>query len=491
MFDSIFPKHWTTLQRLMWLKTNALARAVYEIVTGNPVTFSAKAAPLKQLKVAFSPVQSLNGYDSPWPAGGGKNKLPEEWEIGGISTQNGADVSQQNTIRFKDYTPVTAGESYYLCIPSGTSAYIFWYSSAAYTSYVGNSGGYVTAGVITIPSGVSYMRLQMNQSYGTTYKNDIAINYPSSVTTYSPYSNLCPISGWSSVTVEQRGKNLADLTDLEFDDTLYSHSLNITNYPKLRAFVDDIASLAGQTVFYTVETTGTSQGGQQPIGAFRFVVGGTNVQSFHPNEAHTITPFDPTAVTAIFIYGNGNGASVKNLMVSLGSTAPAEYTPYNPSSRSISISLGSTVYGGYVDVISGVGEVTHGAKSLAGLDWAYNGTRFEATATSLGIKPPSANNVAVNAISSAYKAYRFDQVGSNNNTFGVSALGGGQYFVRIHDDRFTTKEALAEALTNVTFVFELATPIPISIYPTEINALAGENVVWSDADTVTVEYRPN
>ena len=51
MFDSIFPKHWTTLQRLMWLKTNALARAVYETLGPAPiVSFTAlRSAPLKSL----------------------------------------------------------------------------------------------------------------------------------------------------------------------------------------------------------------------------------------------------------------------------------------------------------------------------------------------------------------------------------------------------------------------------------------------------------
>ena len=39
--------------------------AKWATITGNPVTFTAKAAPLRQLKVAFSPVQNLNGYDSP------------------------------------------------------------------------------------------------------------------------------------------------------------------------------------------------------------------------------------------------------------------------------------------------------------------------------------------------------------------------------------------------------------------------------------------
>ena len=64
MFESLFPSHWTTLKKLMWLKLKG-ASAVWSTVTGNPVSFTSKAAPLRQLSVAFSPVQEGSGDPSP------------------------------------------------------------------------------------------------------------------------------------------------------------------------------------------------------------------------------------------------------------------------------------------------------------------------------------------------------------------------------------------------------------------------------------------
>ena len=75
MFDMLTSPYTHPLKRLLWMRMKAGARAVWETIVGNPVSFTARNAPLKQLSVAFSPKQDLHGYDSPWPAGGGKNLL--------------------------------------------------------------------------------------------------------------------------------------------------------------------------------------------------------------------------------------------------------------------------------------------------------------------------------------------------------------------------------------------------------------------------------
>ena len=92
MFDALFPEGWSTLKKLMWLLLMGGGRKGYwRTVTGNPITFkNAVATPLRQLKVEFSPVQDLHGYDSPWPAGGGKNKAVLDSSYS--DTKNGVTV---------------------------------------------------------------------------------------------------------------------------------------------------------------------------------------------------------------------------------------------------------------------------------------------------------------------------------------------------------------------------------------------------------------
>ena len=76
MIKTGFPRHWSTLEKLIWLRGSpAGGGGSWTTITGNPVSFTARNAPLRKLSVAFSPKQDLHGYDSPWPAGGGVNKI--------------------------------------------------------------------------------------------------------------------------------------------------------------------------------------------------------------------------------------------------------------------------------------------------------------------------------------------------------------------------------------------------------------------------------
>lgn len=51
------------------------AAAIYETASGEIASFSdgADDLPMKSCVVKMEPIQDLHGYDSPWPAGGGKN----------------------------------------------------------------------------------------------------------------------------------------------------------------------------------------------------------------------------------------------------------------------------------------------------------------------------------------------------------------------------------------------------------------------------------
>ena len=52
---------WSPMKRLIWLRGSPLGgSAAYETVTGAIVNFTAmRAAPLRQLSIAFSPVQGV------------------------------------------------------------------------------------------------------------------------------------------------------------------------------------------------------------------------------------------------------------------------------------------------------------------------------------------------------------------------------------------------------------------------------------------------
>ena len=117
------------------------------------------------------------------------NKWDELWEPGGISGQTGQKIPQSNVIRSVNYIPVTPAGSIYVyngVITATPMMYIWYYDENK--NYLSNTGGYLFNSAITVPNNCYYIMFQCNAAYGTSYGNNIAINYPSTVTTYNPYN---------------------------------------------------------------------------------------------------------------------------------------------------------------------------------------------------------------------------------------------------------------------------------------------------------------
>ena len=152
---------------------------------------------ITNISVPLSPIQDLHGYANPWPGGGGVNKWDEEWELGAFSNSTGAKSSSSNTIRSKNRIPILPETEY--CFVSHNAVYLYFYDANGdflppYV-YKAVSGGKVN---FTSPQNACYMNFY---AYGTSYAQNKSINYPSTVTTYSPYSNICPISGLAGLSV--------------------------------------------------------------------------------------------------------------------------------------------------------------------------------------------------------------------------------------------------------------------------------------------------
>ena len=122
----------------------------------------------------------------------GVNVWDEEWEVGSISATTGENVTTTDRIRSKNYTKVVEA-TYYLKNGSNVgSAFVFCYDDEknflglatrvnnAETSNVSNRQ-------FVLRPNTAFIRFYMSNTYGTTYNNDICINYPSTDTEYHPY----------------------------------------------------------------------------------------------------------------------------------------------------------------------------------------------------------------------------------------------------------------------------------------------------------------
>ena len=205
-------------------------------ITGDIVTFESEyAQPLKKAEVSFSPIQDLHGYANPWPAGGGKNKLPplaglqnykslnSSWTWNdNVATVNGItlEVIQKDGIptgTYKITGTATANTNFYLLradatpyagmimngIPAGTVGRWEMYCALQVSPYT--SWGYDTGNGVTLNSSASGMsliilRLKNNGQFDDVFTPMIRLATEADAT-FAPYSNICPISGRTGLSV--------------------------------------------------------------------------------------------------------------------------------------------------------------------------------------------------------------------------------------------------------------------------------------------------
>ena len=225
-------------------------------VSGNPITITdALPYPAVSLSAEIEAEQDLHGYDKPWVGGAGKNKLPIT--VDSVKDLNGGASSWSNNSK------VINGVTFKLNTDSDGNLVSI---STSGTANGGNANldilrsFTVSASFLSgTPSGSTgnnyYIRCGIGGEYYTDSGNGVAINgrivsvwigvannntapsnpwlpmieSGSAKTSYEPYSNICPISGHTSVTITDYDSesNTATVT-IQLDQTVYGGSLNLT-----------------------------------------------------------------------------------------------------------------------------------------------------------------------------------------------------------------------------------------------------------------------
>lgn len=168
--------------------------------TGNPATFNTNVAKPMELTVEMNPVQDLHGQSNPYPPGGGKNLFDADNASGTwVNTSDQvitADSAKSNTISVESGTTLTIS-----CDVSAGNGKVYMIayldsSDAVLSRNVTTSGNSLTA---TAGSGATKAIVGVYDIDVTTAKVQVEIG--SSATSWVPFSNICPISGWDSVLI--------------------------------------------------------------------------------------------------------------------------------------------------------------------------------------------------------------------------------------------------------------------------------------------------
>lgn len=448
--------------------------------------------PMQSLKVALEPIQDLNGYDAPWVGGAGMNKLPPiatETKNGitltndkGQYTLNGtATATTDFNLTFE--TALAEGDYSLSLLNSSTTSNITVFLITE--SGTGNPSTSPTTVNRTLPINVTQplVMFRIRVASGTTLSNfkmsPILVSGTTAETSWTPYENICPISGHTEVNVERAGVNLFNpqvLIDAGFvaTDDVYSGSSNTINGTVLATFpLTDVVTVSFD---YKGESSSRS-------GYIKFIYEDDSEDYALGLASSTWTHYEKTSNTALKVKGvkftrsNGINMELKKIQFEFGTTA-TEYEPYQ--GQSYTTQLGQTVYGGTLNVVSGLLTVTHGIVDLGTLNYSLNGVVsgiYQYIAPVNGKAYGQMNIISDIFVASDWSAKNGEMRGRDSST-NVA-----------FNTTIATKEDFKSEMNGHQLCFELATPQTYQLTPQQIQTLIGQNNVWSDAGEVAVTYK--
>lgn len=449
---------------------------VNEEASGNPASFSdgADDVPVSSLKVALEPVQLGSGDPSPTNirpiiASNGKNLLPPT--IYNLASNNGAVVS--NSSYRSMVAEVIGGETYTISrdVVSGNRFHIYGTETqptvgvATHVIAQDNSGLSIT---FTVPTTDNYILVYLAND-GSEITSKIQLERGSSASPYQPYHGIM---------VKRTGKNLFDKNDNSMDaGKLYPGASGV-------GYSNNASSVlipCSPNTTYTLSKVVTNRFRLCWLSEYPVVDSTVCNDLIDNNTASSLTITTGATAKYLFAYVRTSSDTLTKeevfatVQAEVGSTA-SEYEPF--IGNSYPMALGQDVYGGSVDLATGVLTVTHGIV-----------TDFSALASN-GTSSTGAYRykLAVTGVA----GFTIGEAKCNMLKFMAGFNGNAGEFYNGTDifNIFLADSTVASAITTLTgcqIIYPLATPTTVQLTPTEVKTLLGYNNI-SSSGTVDVIY---
>ena len=145
--------------------------------------------------------------------------------------------------------------------------------------------------------------------------------------------------------------------------------------------------------------------------------------------------------------------------------------------------LGQTVYGGTLDVVSGMLTVDRLGSDMGDIEWInYKTGGFKHTLSDAITHTLSTGDT--NLICSMYKTMAYSVTLTN----GQASIANHVLYA-VNTDYTTDADAFQTGMVGQKVVYKLATPQTYQLTPTQVKSLLGANNVFCDTGDVTAEYR--
>ena len=455
-----------------------------------------RALPFVSVKADITAQQDLHGQANPYPAGGGKNLL-----------NNTATTTTSSQVTFTvnaDGTVSTSGTA------NGTAVLKIWQTFSQNADLIINGcpsggsyyntycivpctdNGSVVNGAIDTGEGVTIpaeyvsqiKQIQIIVRNGTNVSGKVfkPMVRLASITddTFAPYSNICPITGFTGANVYVRGVNQWDEEwELGAYNASNGQTWDVTN--RIRSKSTNYIPILPNTEYYV--------NSPKSIFCYFYDVNKNYISYFGVTHGTTFTTPQNARYFRFFVDTDYGTTYNNDISINYPST-DHDYHAYN--GEDYATSFGSTVYGGTLNVTTGVLTVTHAEVDLGSLSWGMSPTSTFYTNPGLSeIKTGVPNDKALDyIICSHYKTAPKPgaaQVGDKMIGTGSSNSKSSNVII-IRDTSYTDSTTFKTAMDGVQLVYELATPTEVQLTPIEMKTLLGQNNIWADTGEVEVTY---
>lgn len=497
MFDIGFPIDWSSLKKLIWLKaaiSGGGASAVWKTVTGTLIHITdALASPMQKCEVTLEPIQDLHGQDAPYPAGGGENLLPvfesktsASGNVTLTSDGNGSYIlngTAGNSVEMFSFDIDFPAGSYTLAafntdINSNVQFYIIDENVGVPINFSCDAENKTKSATLSAKATIFRVRLLANTT-ATNFKiSPMLVSGSTAPTTFSPYSNVCPITGWTGCEATRAGKNVFD--GVFQQGTFTNEGLESATNTRIRSNFIPVSegtiaistptanALIHEAYAYNSSKTFVRKIGFSPAAESQV----STIQSGESFIRFSVRYTDNSVITP-----NDNVKA----QVEFNQTA-TDYELY--SGTTLSVTFPDTVYGGKYEFVSGSGESKW-------VKCTYDGSENWGTGANYYVlwNQPQSNgnddltqvgNWLIGGGSSTYSLFGYYRAQTN----GAVCVGSVN---SPWEDVTEFKAYLSQNPLEVCY--ELAEPIEIQLTPQQISTLKGVNNVWSNGDSVEITYK--
>ena len=295
--------------------------------------------------------------------------------------------------------------------------------------------------------------------------------------------NVRPIRGWDAVNVVNfTGKNLIDFKlATPYSDGTIEILENGVKWSGIYYFAIPVSFPLKKGEAITASWISNVGAGQK--WRVRYTDGSYSIIT---DNGTSLQLDDIKTVSELMIYKNadwedhGENMVYENIQLEYG-TQSTSYEPYSKS-NTVTVSLGQTVYGGTLDVTTGVLTVTHA-------EYIEDGNReFEVSYFPTLVLPSVPAGTEGRKTSSVISNI-FSSVGWSNESAtniqirNVDTVLSG---LSTNEEFKSYFKGMYDAGNPATFVYLLAKPEIIQLTLTEVRALSGVNTIYADTGDVTV-----